>query len=454
MFPQHPALTPEPRPQHPGAGARETRIPPPTCTDEVFGKCRGPAALAWPHRVVTLDTVLYELLTHILRADLLHWPGGHRELHVLDTWHAQLPVTYSRTKPVLTLTDAHIVASHHREPRRVPTVGQEEFDEAVRQGICTHDDVRTVIQLALATEEVRDSVLTFVRTTMRSLIVDEVFDANTLDLDLIDIAARAGIAITLVGDPWQALYAFRGARPELIPELIGRHAFTQCDLTASFRWRSAGQEALARQLRSGESTIVDPGLATEVDVVLARDWKTLWDTDPHVLPMALKSASGQFQEAACTLLLNEMTRRAFGTDAVFLHEATTTLGIADDHALNELRPELQNVLDLLAGGTEIDNARICLNKTIAAATGLTAPRKHRTHLERLEKLRARLRVPQGKLVPGLTCHQAKGREWDTVGVRLTEVDGAQLLAGLRADHEHHRAIYVALTRARARTVAL
>lgn len=170
---------------------------------------QGPAALAWPHRVVTLDTVLYELLTHILRADLLHWPGGHRELHVLDTWHAQLPVTYSRTKPVLTLTDAHIVASHHREPRRVPTVGQEEFDEAVRQGICTHDDVRTVIQLALATEEVRDSVLTFVRTTMRSLIVDEVFDANTLDLDLIDIAARAGIAITLVGDPWQALYAFR-----------------------------------------------------------------------------------------------------------------------------------------------------------------------------------------------------------------------------------------------------
>jgi hypothetical protein len=38
MRPQHPALAPETRPEHPGARARETRIPPLACTDEVFGK--------------------------------------------------------------------------------------------------------------------------------------------------------------------------------------------------------------------------------------------------------------------------------------------------------------------------------------------------------------------------------------------------------------------------------
>jgi DNA helicase II / ATP-dependent DNA helicase PcrA len=58
------------------------------------------------------------------------------------------------------------------------------------------------------------------RATTGVLIVDEVFDANSLDVDLIVLAGQTDIHTTLIGDPWQALYEFRGAQPERVPQLI------------------------------------------------------------------------------------------------------------------------------------------------------------------------------------------------------------------------------------------
>jgi hypothetical protein len=40
--------------------------------------------------------------------------------------------------------------------------------------------------------------------TVRSLIVDEVFDANEFDIRVIELALAAGIEITIIFDPWQA----------------------------------------------------------------------------------------------------------------------------------------------------------------------------------------------------------------------------------------------------------
>jgi DNA helicase-2/ATP-dependent DNA helicase PcrA len=48
----------------------------------------------------------------------------------------------------------------------------------------------------------------------------------------------------------------------------------------------------------------------------------------------------------------------------------------------------------------------------------------------------------------MTIHQAKGREWDRVGVRLTDGEISRLAAGLDRNVEPDRALYVALTRAR------
>jgi DNA helicase-2/ATP-dependent DNA helicase PcrA len=57
-----------------------------------------------------------------------------------------------------------------------------------------------------------------------------------------------------------------------------------------------------------------------------------------------------------------------------------------------------------------------------------------------------------RLVPGLTTHQAKGGEWEVVGVRLADSERAALAGGLSVDDDMHRKLYVACTRARGRTV--
>jgi DNA helicase-2/ATP-dependent DNA helicase PcrA len=66
----------------------------------------------------------------------------------------------------------------------------------------------------------------------------------------------------------------------------------------------------------------------------------------------------------------------------------------------------------------------------------------------------RLEIDRGSLVPGMTCHQAKGCEWDRVGVRLEEADEEALRRGLNPANEAHRALYVALTRARHLSLAV
>jgi superfamily I DNA/RNA helicase len=43
----------------------------------------------------------------------------------------------------------------------------------------------------------------------------------------------------------------------------------------------------------------------------------------------------------------------------------------------------------------------------------------------------------------VTIHQAKGREWDRVGIRLTENQIARLHSGLDRDDEEDRKLYVA-----------
>jgi DNA helicase-2/ATP-dependent DNA helicase PcrA len=50
----------------------------------------------------------------------------------------------------------------------------------------------------------------------------------------------------------------------------------------------------------------------------------------------------------------------------------------------------------------------------------------------------------------MTIHQAKGREWTAVGVRLKPSQVELLGSGLIETNQEDRALYVALTRARER----
>lgn len=53
----------------------------------------GPGALTWPHRIVTLDTIMCDLLHDLMRQQLVIWPNtpmlwpdGNIKLDVRDSW--------------------------------------------------------------------------------------------------------------------------------------------------------------------------------------------------------------------------------------------------------------------------------------------------------------------------------------------------------------------------------
>jgi len=326
------------------------------------------------------------------------------------------------------------------------------LQRAVSAGRCTHDDVRRVLALSLLRPEVQERVTNRLSQTIRALIVDEVYDANALDLSLIRAVADTGADVTIIGDPWQALYGFRGAKPDEVPALIASIGMTTLPLSQSFRWRSEEQRALAGDLRAGHGvTLPQASADAGFDVVLAGLWETLWTAGDMVLPLAWGSARGNLVEAATTLLLNQVTRDLLGIEATFLPDALATLGITDRTAVDRLEAPFAALLGTLTGATSkkhFDDLYYSLIAAIDRESGRDFPPKsHANYTSRLQRLAQRLSV-DGVCIPAMTVHQAKGRQWDRVGVRLTDSERATLAVGLHPAVESHRLLYVACTRAR------
>lgn len=421
----------------------------------------GFGALTWPHRIVTLDTIMCDLLHDLLREGLVVWPNsealwpdGNVILDVRDNWASCGGTVSSRSIYTLRLDNRHVRIRAGFAPdwaSRVPAV---EVVPLMQQGICTHQDVRDVLTLALCDAKSRARVRQRLSETMRALIVDEVFDANDLDIEIIEAAIDAGVSVTMVGDPWQALYLFRGARPQVVPELLKRTNTPTLPLTQSFRWREAEQRDLATNLRLGNGASLPNG-HDGADVALALWWKELWDLGGGVLPLAFHSFKGGYEEAAATLLLNHVTRNVFDLDATYLNDALTALNVQDRDAPRKLESALQEVVEILRrGGNEaVKAAYLHLAKAIGTVSARKLRKPHQAHTRRLAQLQKRIAFP-GRPVPGLTTHQAKGSEWEVVGVRLREAERAALASGLSSGEDMHRKIYVACTRAHRRTIEI
>ncbi|WP_405180036.1 UvrD-helicase domain-containing protein [Nocardia sp. NBC_01377] len=418
----------------------------------------GTEALAWPHRIVTLDTIMSDLLHDLLREGLVEWPGakklwpdGNVKLTVRDSWASCGGTTSTRSIYELglngkSLTFKETFATSYAN--RVPAVN---IVPHMLQGICTHDDVRSILQHALTRPDCDTHIRERLGQQIRALVVDEVFDANELDIAIIEAAIAAGVAVTLVGDPWQALYLFRGAKPHVVPDLLTRNSIPTLPLTRSFRWQTEEQTELANNLRNGAGVVLPADLA-DFDVALALFWKDLWAIG-GVLPLAYNSFKGGYEEAAATLLLNHVTRNILDLDATYLGDALTALNIEDRDVVRQLEPALQRVIEKLEPGTPaaIKTAYNELVAVVGAVSARNLRPAHTAHTKRLALLQSRITCP-GRPVPGLTTHQAKGGEWDIVGVFLSDNERKVLGAGLSVTQDTHRKIYVATTRARYRTI--
>lgn len=414
----------------------------------------GPSALRWPHRVMTLDTLIYGLLEYLLDTGQIRWPGGHRHLDVHDSWKAIAEHLWIRGIAGLNFDGTDVTVWTGYDRGSALRVNPQQYRAAIEAGTCTHEEVRNVLSLALRHPQIAVSLARRLAATIRALIVDEIFDANGLDIAIIEMAAHV-CPVTVVGDPWQALYGFRGARPDAVPGMLERTRMVRLPLTASFRWRSEEQRQIADQLRQGEGVTLPAGTGHSVNVLLACQWKQLWDAGAHILPLAYGSAKGNTPEAAATLLLNQLTRTVLGENATYLSDALATLGITDADAPRRMEPALQEVIETLASGGKpaLNSAYQSLVRAVRSESRREFPASHWRYTERLDLLKSRLTY-SGQLVTGMTVHQAKGREWDHVGVKLSNEERATLAAGLRVDNERHRQLYVACTRGRISTTGI
>lgn len=413
----------------------------------------GRPALRRPHRILTIDTLIYELVEYLLVTGTLQWPGGFTELEVHDSWASIVSLKWGRAMRRLNVSGNEVIVESGwgREAKSRPVPSQ--LEGAIHKGVCTHDDVRAVLVAALDMPAVHELLLERIKATTRAAIVDEVFDGNRLDLEIVALLMNAGVQVTLVGDPWQALYGFRGAKPELVPHLVKGSACVTLRLSATFRWKEDEQRDLADALRAGASVSLPHGSVDDVDVVLAAQWKSLWTADAAVLPLAFGSFKGTAPEAAAILLLSCLGRRHVLEESPFVGDALSALEIEAPDFAAHAEPGLHEVLDLLSG-TEpqaLTDAYDALVALVSPLSGVKHPKVHHNYTARLRLIRDRL-LFDGQLIPGLTAHQAKGREWDRVGVTLSAQDRASLAGGISSAHESQRQLYVACTRARSRTI--
>lgn len=417
----------------------------------------GRNAVRLPHRIITLDTLICDLVHVLLANELLAWPGGHKVLDVRDTWSALVSTSYTTRDTTVYVADGTVIVGSVRTAERVTSPSAAGVRAMMQQGVCTHAEVRVALEHALERPNQRAILTAHMRRTIRALIVDEVFDANELDLDVVQLACDANIDITLIGDPWQALYRFRGARPDLVPELVEKNSMATLSLTESFRWRSVEQADLATRLRAGQPITIEPAGPghADPDVVLATRWADLWEVDARVLPLAFGAAKGNVEEAGATLLLDYVTRTLLGTGAVYASDALSTLRIADPLAVNRLDAGWPIVIEALLqpGIKGPKGGYIALVELIATESDAAFRPVRGNYTKRLAWLRERLEL-DGDLILGLSVHQAKGREWDTVGLALKPSHVEHLTNGLSHTETTHRELYVACTRARVRTVAV
>jgi DNA helicase-2/ATP-dependent DNA helicase PcrA len=124
--------------------------------------------------------------------------------------------------------------------------------------------------------------------------------------------------------------------------------------------------------------------------------------------------------------------------------------------LQDLEHGLSSVLELVDAAqtrAQWNSAYAALVGVVGSVSPVRFPKVHANYVARLKLLQPRLKAAES-VIPGMTIHQAKGREWGSVACRLTETEAAHLADGLMRTNEKHRQLYVACTRARDQTFRL
>lgn len=416
----------------------------------------GSACLTFPHKVMTFDQLHVQLLHILLEQEIIKWPNELTQVEVVDDYRGFKGFRWLAAggyQRVASLSGDGIVVSRGRRMQGPGSgVGNVAQHKAILDaGICSHEDVRSILLTALTAQHAVESARNWLAAAFREIVIDEVYDAAELDLMIARLGVIAGLGISLVGDPRQALYGWRGATPDKVSSLLDE-GFSPYPQSRSFRFTGDQMPKLADELRAGRPVTLPPIDSRDVDVALARQWRNLWFAGPNVLPLAFRSI-GNATDAVLNLLLDTVTwsrleRHSFGRAA-----ALVQLGIDGTEVAETQQSVMIPLLDQLVAG-EDPVAIVDLLRSAARSFGSRRrPNRLKDSQEaaRIDELTAlRIRLLEKDLIPGLTVHQAKGGEWPRVGVFLTETEAALLASGLQELEDDDCVLYVAITRAMTR----
>lgn len=415
----------------------------------------GSRAGALPSLITTFDDFHVRALHHLLRKRMLTWPGGLVELEVLDTYQGvngyRWLLAGSYRRHAAPDTSGLVTSKSTRIGKPQSGIGSAaDHRAALEAGRVSHEDVRRILLAALGLDGVKEELKSWLAASFSAMVIDEVYDADRLDLSVAYLAAEEGLDVTLVGDPWQALYEWRGATPEKVTLVLDAFPFTAYEQPESFRFTGNQMPGLASALRESQGVQVPTTTSGLVDVAIGRHWARLWTVGDNVLPLAFRTVQNA-TDAMLNLLLDEVTKAALGRPSFGKQTAYTVLRVDPETAEQSKREFLLPVLSALREGAD---ARDVLELLRAVALAVGAGRRpsrlgetnERERIAEIDRLRTRL--GHDDLIPGLTVHQAKGCEWDRVGVALTAAEEGILSQGLRPLEQEHCVLYVALTRAR------
>jgi DNA helicase II / ATP-dependent DNA helicase PcrA len=413
----------------------------------------GSRSTMFPHCVSTFDEFHVQLFQWLLDQSLVHWPGRVGPIEVHDNYsgfngyrwlgignwcrHAALnnqAQVYSKADK---LTKSRLGISTAADHKAILNAGE-----------CSHEDLRILLWEALERDDVWSALIGWMSVTYSDLIVDEIYDAAELDLLIAGMAGQAGLTVTVIGDPWQAVYGWRGATPGKVSVLLDQ-GFEEYSLSKSFRFQGGQMPALAAALRNGEGVELPSIDSNDVEVAIARQWQHLLPAGDNVLPLAFRTI-GNRMDAMLNLLLDTVTRAHLGRSSFGREGAIVQLGLDRQVLEDKQEATFRPILELLTQGGQAEEVMEQLRTAISLLGGRKPNRlaavKQEKRAEELRLLGERLR--HGSLIPGLTVHQAKGCEWTSVGVVLTPNDAAVLSNGLQPLTDDHCILYVALTRAK------
>lgn len=98
-------------------------------------------------------------------------------------------------------------------------------------------DFANIIYFSLVLLRKRPEILSYVSSKFAWVLVDEFQDTTDLQVEILSLIAKEGrTRFLLVGDPFQSIFRFAGARPDLAAEFAGRiGARTDIALSGNFR---------------------------------------------------------------------------------------------------------------------------------------------------------------------------------------------------------------------------